>query len=70
MEVKLGGSLDAIGSAAVRDVIEVHFENLVFGIEDFSGKGENSLFKLAAESAFGSEESNFDQLLSDGGAAL
>ncbi len=43
---------------------------MVFGVDDLGADGEKGFFDFSLEGAFGSEESNFNELLGDGGTAL
>lgn len=50
VEVLLGSGLDAIGRAAVRDLIKVHFQNGGFVKDELGVNGEDDLFYFAGES--------------------
>ena len=70
-KVSFGSGFDTINGSAVRGVVEVKFENLVFVVGNFGGKSENSLFDFAGNSApWIREEGVFDQLLSDSRTSL
>ncbi|KKU26578.1 MAG: hypothetical protein UX37_C0001G0005 [Microgenomates group bacterium GW2011_GWA2_46_16] len=66
----MSGRFDSVGGATIRDVVEIHFKDLIFAIQDFGGDCENGLFNFPADSTFWGQESNFNQLLGDGGASL
>lgn len=69
-EISLGGGFDTPGGSAVGGLVEVHFQDLIFGIEKFSTDGENSFSDLALDGSFRGKQGVFNQLLGDGGAAL
>lgn len=59
-KVDFGGGLDAPRGAAVGDVVEIHFENLIFGVEDFGADGEDGFFDFSLDGSFWCEEGGFD----------
>ncbi len=51
-------------------MVEVHFKNGVFGVDNLGGEGKESFFYFPLKGSFGGEKGVFDKLLSNGGAAL
>lgn len=60
------GGLDPVGSSAVRNVIEIHLEDLVFAVQNLGKDSKDCLFDFASHSSLGSEERDLDKLLGDG----
>ena len=72
-EVGLRGSFDPEGLIAVEDGVEVHLEDLVFGVLALELNREHQLAGLAIETAarrIGTQQVVLDELLRDGAAAL
>ena len=72
-EVRLGRCLDAVGAVAVVDGVEVHHENLFFGVDLLHLEGEVGLADLALERVVKllvGEDGVAYELLGDGRGAL
>ena len=69
-EVGLGGRAQAICVVAVVDAVQVHVEDLVFGVALLQRGGQNGLLQLAEDRFLGREQLDLDQLLADRAAAL
>ena len=68
--VGLGSRLDAIGTLAEIDGVEVQLEDVVLAHLLFEADGERDLLGLATEVPIVGEQCLLDQLLRDGGTAL
>jgi len=51
-------------------VIEIHFKDFVFGVKNLGSDSQDSLFDFAGDGALGSQECDFDKLLSNGTSTL
>ncbi len=69
-EILLAGGLDAIGSAAVRDLIKIHRENGIFVKDQLGVDGEDDLFDLSNEGSFFGEKGVFYKLLGNSGTSF
>ena len=69
-EVRLGGSLDAVGAPTEVDGVEIALQDLLLGHLPTHLHGQDQLADLAARGAFGTQVKDLDVLLGDGGAAL
>ena len=69
-EVAVSCNLHAVVAAAKEDGIEIAFKNLVFGIARFKLHGQIRFLQLTLVALLAGEHGHFDELLSDGGAAL
>jgi hypothetical protein len=65
-EVCLGGGLDAVRAIPERDLVEVHLEDLVFGVATRELHGQKRFFDLALGGLLRPEEGVLDKLLRDG----
>lgn len=70
VEVESGGFFNAVAKAAKVDLIEVKVEDLFFFEVLFELSGEHGLSDLSGVKLIGGQQEGFDDLLSDGGAAL
>lgn len=63
--------MDAVGRATVWNMVEIKFENLIFGIDNFGEKGESSFANFSSNSTGRIlKKGNLDELLGDGGATF
>ncbi len=69
-EVLAGGLFDTIGGPTVWDLVEVHFEDLIFGVLSLGLEGKNDLFEFAGHSTLRGEERVFDKLLGNSAPTL
>ncbi len=65
VEVGVGGRFDAVGGGAVGNLVQVHLENLIFGVGAFDLEGENEFFYFTQKRTFVGENGVFDELLGE-----
>lgn len=51
-EVGLGGGFDSVGGSSIGDLIEVHFQDFIFGVHEFSCEGEEEFFEFSFKGSF------------------
>ena len=69
-EVVPGGRLHAVVSGAQVDLVEVHLQHPLFGLELLQTHGEQGFPDLPRQGALGVQHPQLDELLGDGGAPL
>ena len=73
VEVNFGGGFDPVGSAAVVDLVQVHFKHLLLCVAVVDLRRDNNLVELAPIGLLASEAADFHvpcKLLGDGAAAF
>ena len=69
-KVDSSGSIDTIGLMAIVDTIQVHLQDILFGIVAIDLGSQDDLFELTDNRGLVADDQVFDQLLCDGAAAL
>src|SRR6266567_4586922 len=69
-EVDVGSGIDAVGLVSVINAVQVHFQDIIFGIHGVELWGQNDLFELTDIGRFVSDNQVLNQLLGNGAATF